>query len=127
MTDRGPHADRHARRDREGGDEVHDSLRPRGEGQRALDLVGTEPGLAIHRHVTHDRSIVRGLRTGVRLGRVSDAEVLPSAVAWLATERAPLDTEVTRLVTRDAPWPDGTPCWVDLGAKDIAKAISFYS
>jgi predicted enzyme related to lactoylglutathione lyase len=31
------------------------------------------------------------------------------------------------LVTRDAPWPDGTPCWVDLGAKDIPKAISFYS
>jgi hypothetical protein len=31
------------------------------------------------------------------------------------------------VVTRDTPWPDGTPCWVDLGAQDIAKAISFYS
>jgi predicted enzyme related to lactoylglutathione lyase len=31
------------------------------------------------------------------------------------------------LVTRDTPWPDGTPCWVDLGTTDIAKAISFYS
>jgi hypothetical protein len=31
------------------------------------------------------------------------------------------------LVTRDTPWPDGTPCWVDLGTSDIAKAISFYS
>jgi len=31
------------------------------------------------------------------------------------------------LVTRDTPWPDGTPCWVDLGTNDIAKAISFYS
>jgi len=31
------------------------------------------------------------------------------------------------LVTRDTPWPDGTPCWVDLGTTDIPKAISFYS
>jgi predicted enzyme related to lactoylglutathione lyase len=31
------------------------------------------------------------------------------------------------MVTRDIPWPDGTPCWVDLGAGDIPKAISFYS
>ena len=31
------------------------------------------------------------------------------------------------MVTRDTPWPDGTPCWVDLGTTDIAKAISFYS
>ena len=31
------------------------------------------------------------------------------------------------MVTRDIPWPDGTPCWVDLGTQDIAKAISFYS
>jgi predicted enzyme related to lactoylglutathione lyase len=29
--------------------------------------------------------------------------------------------------TRDTPWPDGTPCWVDLGTGDIPKAISFYS
>jgi uncharacterized protein len=31
------------------------------------------------------------------------------------------------MVTRDTPWPDGTPCWVDLGTSDIPKAISFYS
>ena len=31
------------------------------------------------------------------------------------------------MVVRDTPWPDGTPCWVDLGASDIPKAISFYS
>jgi hypothetical protein len=31
------------------------------------------------------------------------------------------------MVTRDTPWPDGTPCWVDLGTKDIQKAISFYA
>jgi predicted enzyme related to lactoylglutathione lyase len=31
------------------------------------------------------------------------------------------------VVIRDTPWPDGTPCWVDLGTADIAKAISFYS
>jgi predicted enzyme related to lactoylglutathione lyase len=31
------------------------------------------------------------------------------------------------LVTRDTPWPDGTPCWIDLGTSDIPKAISFYS
>ena len=31
------------------------------------------------------------------------------------------------MVTRDVPWPNGTPCWVDLGTHDIAKAISFYS
>jgi predicted enzyme related to lactoylglutathione lyase len=31
------------------------------------------------------------------------------------------------LVTRDTPWPDGTPCWIDLGTSDIPKAIAFYS
>lgn len=31
------------------------------------------------------------------------------------------------MVTRDTPWADGTPCWVDLGTNDIPKAISFYS
>src|SRR6201996_8995162 len=31
------------------------------------------------------------------------------------------------MVTRDTPWPDGPPCWVDLGTNDIQKAISFYS
>jgi uncharacterized protein len=31
------------------------------------------------------------------------------------------------VVTRDTPWPDGTPCWVDLGTSDIPKAITFYS
>lgn len=31
------------------------------------------------------------------------------------------------MVTRDTPWPDGTPCWVDLGVSDIAKAASFYA
>jgi uncharacterized protein len=30
------------------------------------------------------------------------------------------------LVTRDAPWPSGTPCWVDLGVADIARATAFY-
>jgi uncharacterized protein len=30
------------------------------------------------------------------------------------------------LVIRDTPWPDGTPCWVDLGTGDIPKAVSFY-
>jgi predicted enzyme related to lactoylglutathione lyase len=29
--------------------------------------------------------------------------------------------------TRDAPWPDGTPCWVDYGASDLAGAKAFYS
>ena len=31
------------------------------------------------------------------------------------------------MVTRDTPWPDGTPSWVDLGSNDIPKAIGFYS
>jgi uncharacterized protein len=31
------------------------------------------------------------------------------------------------MVTRDSVWPEGTPCWVDLGAGDIPKAIAFYS
>jgi uncharacterized protein len=31
------------------------------------------------------------------------------------------------MVTRDTPWPDGTPCWIDLGTSDIPKAIAFYS
>ena len=26
------------------------------------------------------------------------------------------------MTTRDTPWPDGAPCWADLGAPDIAKA-----
>jgi predicted enzyme related to lactoylglutathione lyase len=30
------------------------------------------------------------------------------------------------LVTRDAPWPSGTPCWIDLGVKDIGAARAFY-
>jgi predicted enzyme related to lactoylglutathione lyase len=29
--------------------------------------------------------------------------------------------------TRDTPWPDGTPCWVDYGAADLDAARTFYS
>ncbi len=29
--------------------------------------------------------------------------------------------------TRDTPWPNGTPCWVDLGTPDMDAAQSFYS
>jgi predicted enzyme related to lactoylglutathione lyase len=38
-------------------------------------------------------------------------------------------TEISRwgMTTRDTPWPDGTPCWADLGALDVAKAREFYS
>jgi predicted enzyme related to lactoylglutathione lyase len=28
--------------------------------------------------------------------------------------------------TRDTPWPNGTPCWVDYGAADIEAAKTFY-
>ena len=31
------------------------------------------------------------------------------------------------MVTRDTPWPAGTPCWVDLGVSDVPKAIAFYT
>lgn len=31
------------------------------------------------------------------------------------------------MVTRDTPWPAGTPCWVDIGVPDIQKAATFYS
>src|ERR1035438_4536713 len=31
------------------------------------------------------------------------------------------------MVTRDTAWPSGTPCWVDLGVDDIAKACTFYA
>jgi uncharacterized protein len=31
------------------------------------------------------------------------------------------------MVTRDTAWPAGTPCWVDLGVDDIARARAFYS
>ena len=31
------------------------------------------------------------------------------------------------MVTRDTAWPDGTPCWVDLGAEDIDRARTFYA
>jgi hypothetical protein len=30
------------------------------------------------------------------------------------------------MVTRDTAWPAGTPCWVDLGADDVAQATAFY-
>jgi predicted enzyme related to lactoylglutathione lyase len=29
--------------------------------------------------------------------------------------------------TRDTPWPNGTPCWIDYGAADIEAAKSFYT
>jgi predicted enzyme related to lactoylglutathione lyase len=29
--------------------------------------------------------------------------------------------------TRDTPWPNGTPCWVDYGAADLEAAKNFYS
>ena len=28
--------------------------------------------------------------------------------------------------TRDTPWPDGTPCWVDIGTPDMHGAKAFY-
>jgi len=31
------------------------------------------------------------------------------------------------MVTRDSPWPSGTPCWVDLGVDDVSRANAFYS
>lgn len=30
------------------------------------------------------------------------------------------------MVTRHSAWPSGTPCWVDLGVDDVAKAAAFY-
>ena len=30
------------------------------------------------------------------------------------------------MVQRDMPWPAGTPCWVDLGTDDVARARAFY-
>jgi len=30
------------------------------------------------------------------------------------------------MVQRDTAWPAGTPCWVDLGTGDMAKATAFY-
>ena len=31
------------------------------------------------------------------------------------------------MVTRNAPWPAGTPCWVDLGVDDVDRGAAFYS
>jgi uncharacterized protein len=31
------------------------------------------------------------------------------------------------MIRRDTAWPEGTPCWVDLGVDDIPRAIGFYS
>lgn len=31
------------------------------------------------------------------------------------------------MVHRDTPWAAGTPCWVDLGTDDVARARTFYS
>ena len=30
------------------------------------------------------------------------------------------------MVTRDTAWPAGTPCWIDLGTRDVAGARAFY-
>jgi predicted enzyme related to lactoylglutathione lyase len=30
------------------------------------------------------------------------------------------------MITRDTPWPAGTPCWIDLSVPDLAKARKFY-
>ena len=30
------------------------------------------------------------------------------------------------MVTRDTPWPAGTPCWIDIGVPDLEKAAAFY-
>jgi uncharacterized protein len=30
------------------------------------------------------------------------------------------------VVTRDTPWPAGTPCWVEVTVDDVPKAIAFY-
>jgi hypothetical protein len=30
------------------------------------------------------------------------------------------------MVTREDAWADGTPCWIDLGVHDMAKAFAFY-
>lgn len=30
------------------------------------------------------------------------------------------------MVTRNTPWPAGTPCWIDIGVPDIGKAAAFY-
>jgi predicted enzyme related to lactoylglutathione lyase len=30
------------------------------------------------------------------------------------------------MVTRDTPWPAGTPCWIDLAVNDVDKASGFY-
>jgi uncharacterized protein len=34
--------------------------------------------------------------------------------------------EVLEVVTRDTPWPAGTPCWVDVTVDDVPNAIAFY-
>jgi predicted enzyme related to lactoylglutathione lyase len=31
------------------------------------------------------------------------------------------------MTTRDTNWPEGTPCWVDLGVSDISRAGAFYT
>lgn len=31
------------------------------------------------------------------------------------------------MVFRDTPWPEGTPCWVDVMVSDVARAAGFYS
>ncbi|TDP92102.1 VOC family protein [Labedaea rhizosphaerae] len=30
------------------------------------------------------------------------------------------------MITRDTPWPAGTPCWVDVSVPDLEKARKFY-
>ena len=31
------------------------------------------------------------------------------------------------MVTRDTPWPEGTPCWVDLAVDNVDQAVTFYT
>ncbi len=44
----------------------------------------------------------------------------------LGMAHAELDTGGI-MVTHDTAWDSGTPCWVDLGVEDIAKASAFYA
>jgi uncharacterized protein len=46
-------------------------------------------------------------------------------LAGQAYVRRAADMEAA-MVTRDMAWPAGTPCWIDLGTRDVAGARAFY-
>ena len=65
-------------------------------------------------------------RSGGGGGRRRWGRPLLNLSALGETVHSPISEEED-MPTRDTPWPDGTPCWIDIGVPDIPAAREFYS